>query len=109
MPGAEADPLELRVTGGPERAPEIRRSRRACSRSLTPGGGPWRVAARLRERADIKALKLTPGHLEAFTAVLMDVVEPASDAPQNGRIAIVARLDEESAAGMIHASAGIRT
>ena len=38
-----------------------------------------RAAARLQERADIKALKLSPGHLEAFTIVLVDVVEPASE------------------------------
>ena len=58
--------------------------------------------ARLRERADIKALKLPPAHLEAFILVLMDVVEPASGAPQNGRIEIAARVDEESAARVIH-------
>ena len=49
-------------------------------RRQAAGAGERRCA--LRERADIKALKLTPAHLEAFILVLMDVVEPASDAPR---------------------------
>ena len=99
--GAEANPLELRVTG------------RAGTRAGDPSESARRLAlvdarrralesavAHLQERPDIKALKLPPAHLGAFTAVLVDIVEPAA-APSGGRIAFVARVDAEGAAGAI--------
>jgi len=101
MPGAEANPLELRVTGrAGTRAGDPSESARRLALADARRRALESAAAHLRDRADIKALKLAPGHLEAFTAVLVDVVEPAS-APTNGRIAVIARLDAERAAGMI--------
>ena len=101
VPGVEANPLEIRVTG------------RAGARAGDPPESARRLAlvdarrralesavAHLRERADIKGLKLAPPYLEAFTAVLVDVVEPASN-PTDGRIAVVARVDAEGAASTI--------
>jgi tetratricopeptide (TPR) repeat protein len=101
MPGADANPLELRVTGrAGTRAGDPPESARRLALADARRRALESAAAHLRERADIKALKLAPGHLEAFTAVLVDVVEPASE-PTNGRIAAVARLDAAGAAGMI--------
>ena len=55
---------------------------------------------RLQKRPDIKALNLVPGQLEAFASVLIDVVEPPTNSA-NGRIDVVARMDEEGAARAI--------
>src|SRR6185503_927596 len=99
--GVEANPLELRVTGrAGTRAGDSSESARRLALADARRRALESAAAHLRERADIKALKLAPGQLEAFTAVLVDVVEPASE-PTNGRMAVVARLDAEGAAGTI--------
>jgi len=102
-PGADTRALEWRVTGRPgTRAgdPPEAAARLAlidARRRVLPF-----AVARLQERADIKALKLAPVHLQAFAVVLVDVVEPASDAALNNRRDVVARLDADSAARVMH-------
>jgi tetratricopeptide (TPR) repeat protein len=102
-PSVHAAAIELRVAGRPgTRAGDPPASVRVLALADARRRALEMFVARLGERADIKALKLAPGHLEAFILVLMEVVEPAPDAPQNGRIDIAARVDEESAARIIH-------
>jgi tetratricopeptide (TPR) repeat protein len=102
-PPAEAMPTELRVAARPgTRAGDPPESARQLALADARRRAVEMFAARLGDRADIKALKLMPAHLEAFVLALMEVVEPVSAAPQDGRIDIAVRLDEESAARVIH-------
>ena len=62
------------------------------------------AVARLLQRADVKALRLTPRQLEAFAAVLVDVDEPPPATASLGsavRLTLRAMLDADAAAGLM--------
>ena len=99
----DAAAIELRVAGqSATRAGDPPESVRVLALADARRKALEMFVPRLGERADITALNLTPAHLEAFILVLMEVVEQGADAPENGRIDITARVDEERAAAMIH-------
>jgi tetratricopeptide (TPR) repeat protein len=99
---ADAAAVELRVAGrAGTRAGDPPESSRLLALADARRRAVQMFAARLRGRADVKALKLPPAYLEAFTLVLVDVVEPPGEPAPDGRVDIAARLDEARAARMI--------
>jgi hypothetical protein len=54
----------------------------------------WRaVVTRLQNRADVKTLRLTPAHVEVYTAVITVIEEePGQSATANGRTAVQVRV-----------------
>lgn len=92
---ADAQPMEVRASGvHTPSAGDTPKAARRLALADARRKALEAVVARLRQRADIKTLKLKPGHLEAFAAAIVDFTEAGGA----GKLDVVARLDPSVAA-----------